>query len=199
MKNEAQAIYNFIEYAEGLKRELRHTWLTDERREDAAEHSWRMALMAILIAPKTSLKLDLEKVLKLIAIHDIIEIEARDVPAVKHMTNNKIADDKKTNELLAIGSITSLLEKESGDEISNLWHEYEDNETMEANFANIMDKLEARIQKSQQPKKMLTKDEYDLEFINKYSDKMTELCMGDELLLELDKIAREKRIMLTAE
>ena len=60
MSSGARTILNFIEYAEGLKRELRHSWLSDGRREDVAGHTWRMALMGIIIAPKTRLKLNIE-------------------------------------------------------------------------------------------------------------------------------------------
>jgi len=196
MKEEAQTIYRFIEFSEGLKRELRHNWLSNGKQEDVAEHSWRMALMAVIIAPKTKFKLDLEKVFKLIAVHDLVEIEAKDVPAFRHMTSQDLAEEKNNNEVQAIQKIKEMLDKETGEEIYNLWLEFEKRETIEAGFVNILDKLEARIQKSQQPKEMLVEEEYNLDFVNKYTAKMTKLCMEDEFLLELNEIAKEKRLNL---
>lgn len=68
-------ILNFLHKAEGLKRELRHSWLSDGRQESVAEHSWRMSLMGILLVPYIKQKINIAHLLQMIICHDLVEIE----------------------------------------------------------------------------------------------------------------------------
>lgn len=137
----------FVLYIEGLKRELRNSWLSDGRQESVAEHSWRMVMMAIVLAPQVNLKLDMEKVLKMAAVHDLAEIEAGDIPTI-HQTDD-VVRQKASNEQAAIERIRTQF-GELSEEIAILWREFEDQKTAEARFVRAIDKLECTIQKNQQ-------------------------------------------------
>jgi putative hydrolase of HD superfamily len=136
-----------ISYVEGLKRELRNSWLSDGRQESVAEHSWRMVMMAMILAPQTKLKLDMEKVLKMAAIHDLAEIEVGDIPTI-HQTND-VVRQKALDEQAAIETIRARFSQVS-EEVATLWREFEDQKTAEARFVRAIDKLECAIQKNQQ-------------------------------------------------
>jgi 5'-deoxynucleotidase YfbR-like HD superfamily hydrolase len=195
---DARTIYDFINYAEGLKSVMRHCWLKIGRREDVAEHTWRMALMATLIAPKTELKLDLAKVFQMISVHDLTEINTQDIPAHRHMTSQSIASAKETEEVQAIKDLASLLDEKTGERIKLLWQEYEDNITPESLFVNFLDKLEARMQICSTPIERLDQQEFNPEFIDKYTEKMKNLCAGDKFLIMLNDMAGVDRVKLTS-
>ena len=144
--SDLQNLLQFITKAEKLKREMRHSWLSNNRRESVAEHTWRMSLMAILLKDKLAVKVKLEKVLKMVVIHDLVEIEAGDVSALDILRNPSIKDTKRQNEIQAIENIKNELGHDLGVEIHDLWYEFENKETIEAKFANALDKLEVQIQ-----------------------------------------------------
>src|SRR5512142_1774508 len=77
---QSSSLLSFLALSERLKFELRHSWLSNGRRESVAEHSWHMALMAILIHPYLEHPVDLGQALQIILVHDLIEAEAGDVP-----------------------------------------------------------------------------------------------------------------------
>ncbi len=142
-------LYEFIKSAENLKREVRHSWLSNGRQESVAEHSWRMSLMALLLEKELVSRVDLVKVLKMIVIHDIAEMEAGDIPAMRTLKDPKIKELKNKNELIAIENIKKILGNSVGDEIYDLWQEFELKKTTEAKFVNALDKLEVQIQHNQ--------------------------------------------------
>ena len=65
-------ILQVIALAEKLKYEMRHSWLSNGRQESVAEHTWRMSLMAILVEPYLDQKVNIEKLLKMVIIHDLV-------------------------------------------------------------------------------------------------------------------------------
>lgn len=73
-------ILKFLALSEKLKSELRHSWLSNGRRESVAEHSWQMAIMSMLIHPHLEKPVDLEKTLKMILVHDLVESITGDTP-----------------------------------------------------------------------------------------------------------------------
>src|ERR1700741_2960386 len=73
-------ILNFLALSERLKLELRHSWLSNGRQESVAEHSWQMALMALLMHRHLEHPVDIAKTLKMILVHDLVEAEVGDVP-----------------------------------------------------------------------------------------------------------------------
>lgn len=136
----------FLHVAEGLKRELRHSWLSDGRQESVAEHTWRVALMAMAIEEYLPKKVNSERLLKMIIIHDLVEVYATDIPAFDTMNNKKVKEQKRQNEMKAIEKIRNLLGNETGQQFYDLWFEFEHRKTYEAKVANALDKLEAQIQ-----------------------------------------------------
>jgi putative hydrolase of HD superfamily len=139
-------VLELIKLGEKLKQELRHSWLSDGRRESVAEHTWRVSLMAMAVKPYLQKDFKLEKLLKMITIHDLVEAYARDIPAFDTLNDLKAKETKAINENDAIEKIRELSGPVLGQEIFNLWHEFEGRTTYEAKVANALDKLEAQIQ-----------------------------------------------------
>ncbi len=134
--------------AEKLKSEMRHSWLSDGRQESVAEHTWRMALMAVLLEPYLDEEVNTARLLKMVIIHDLVEVEAGDIPAFTILSEaQKI--EKQQKELAAIESLRTKLGNGIGQMVYELWHEFEANETYEAKVANALDKLEVRLQHNQ--------------------------------------------------
>lgn len=176
-------ILEMLHIAEKLKMELRHSWLANGRQESSAEHSWRLALMVILLAPETKLQMDLYKALKMAVIHDLVEAEAYDIPAFEHDR----AEEKKKAESAAAQKYKSLLTSEAGDEIYDLWTEYEEQKTVEAKFIKALDKLEVRIQHNEADIETWNELEYprSLFAADKY-------CLIDQFLKEFNESAKEE-------
>lgn len=139
-------IYSFIHEAEALKNELRHSFTSAGRQESVAEHTWRMSFMAMLLSPKLDKKVNFEKLLKMIVIHDIVEIYAGDTPVPFMVGNDELKREKERRELEAIEGIRKKLGSPISDEIHHLWQEFEARETYEAKVANALDKLEVQVQ-----------------------------------------------------
>ena len=146
MRDNLVQILDVIKLGEKLKSELRHSWLSDGRQESVAEHTWRVSLMAMLIEPYLIQKIDSAKILKMIIVHDLVEAEARDIPAFDTMNNAELKKQKQRKEIKAIEKIRDMLPGSLGEDVYQLWMEFEHKETFEAKVANALDKLEAQIQ-----------------------------------------------------
>lgn len=170
---------------------FRSAKLSSGREESDADHSWRMALMASVIAPKLGQEIDINKTLKMALVHDIGEIEGGDVPAYVHAfdPSAKNAKDKLEEE-------TMLLIRENfpdfGNEIFDLWKEYELQETFEAKFLKALDKLDARVQMIDDAETANFPSE-KIEKSRTLAAKTSELCSIDKILIELDKISKKER------
>ena len=143
MDTAIQSILQFLQLSERLKFELRHSWLSNGRQESVAEHTWQMALMAILAARHLEHPVNLERVLKMILVHDLVEAEAGDIPFFEVSERRA---NKTQREQAAIVHIRNLLADETGQEIYDLWYEFEERQTYEAKFATALDHLEVQIQ-----------------------------------------------------
>ncbi|WP_175074332.1 HD family hydrolase [Terribacillus sp. AE2B 122] len=141
-----RGIMQVLRLAEKLKFEMRHSWLSNGRQESVAEHTWRVGLMAVLIEPYIEEKLDMAKLLKMITIHDLVEAEAKDVPAFDSLFDMGRKEQKQLAESTAMDNIRAMLEEEPGKELQALWLEFEAKQTFEAKVANALDKLEAQLQ-----------------------------------------------------
>ena len=138
-----QHILQFIHVAEQLKKEMRHSWLSNGRQESVAEHTWRLTVMAMALEPYLKQPLRMEKLLKMLIIHDLVEVYAGDIPAFEQ---SKRKEQKHVNEQRAIECLQQLLGGVAGQELYDLWQEFEARETYEAKVANAIDKLEVQIQ-----------------------------------------------------
>lgn len=129
---DAEAIVDVLSLAEKLKTEMRHSWLSDGRRESVAEHSWLMSVAAVLMAPHLEHPEDLGQTLKLIALHDIAEAITGDIPFFEDSPRKAT---KAADEAEAMATMRAMLPPASGDLLMALWREYEECETPEARFA----------------------------------------------------------------
>lgn len=130
---------SFIIETDKLKTVYRQSLISDKSRyENDAEHSWHLALMAMLLSEHTNEEVDLLKVIKMVLIHDIVEIDAGDT----YCYDEKAKLDKREREEKCANRIFSLLPADQRDEMFELWEEFEKMETAEAKFAAALDRLQ---------------------------------------------------------
>lgn len=120
---------------------FRQSLVLNKRRENDAEHSWHMAMVALIIKDYFIYDFVLERALKLILVHDLVEIYAGDTPAF-----GPAREDKFEIELESAKKLFSLLPEDQEKEFLNLWLEFEKCETTEAKFANVCDKYQGFMQ-----------------------------------------------------
>lgn len=131
----------FIIEVDKLKSIIRQNYLADgSRKEDDADHSWHLALMCALLAEHANEKIDVLKTMKMVLIHDIVEIDAGDTYA--YDPNPGASVSKRERELEAADRIFNLLPKDQAEELRALWDEFEENETPEAKFAAALDRVQ---------------------------------------------------------
>ena len=165
MRTHILSIMQVLNLAEKLKFELRHSFTSSGRQESVAEHTWRMALMAVLIEPLLTQKVDMARLLKMVIIHDLVEAEARDVPVTEILRNPSLKAKKMENERKAIEHLMDRLSETNGREIYDLWHEFENRETFEAKVANALDKMEAQLQHNEAGLQTWEDIEYDIAYM----------------------------------
>lgn len=133
----------FIHEIDKVKYILRKTRLfNSNRNENDAEHSWHLALMAVILAGHANETIDLLKVIKMLLIHDVVEIDAGDV----FLYDTTISHTNTEAELKAAKRIFGLLPAQQADELIAIWEEFEAGETPEAKFARAMDRFEPLLQ-----------------------------------------------------
>ncbi|RKP49767.1 HD domain-containing protein [Pararobbsia silviterrae] len=163
-------IVAFLGLAEKLKDEIRHSWTSSGRPESVAEHSWRMSLMAMLVAKRVDRALDELKLLKLVIVHDIVEAVCGDVPVFDVLDDAERRRAKQAREREAIATIRAMLPADVGDEIESLWEEFEVADTYEAKVAVALDKLEAQLQHNEADISTWKEIEFGLTFrLGKYT------------------------------
>lgn len=183
LKSNLANMLSVIKLGEKLKYELRHSWLSNGRQESVAEHTWRVSLMALLIEPYLDQKIDTAKMLKMIIIHDLVEAEAKDIPAFDTMQNEQLRKQKVINEMKAIEKIRDTLTGDLGLDVYDLWMEFERKETYEAKVANALDKLEAQIQHNEADISTWIDIEYEMSFLmGKHTDFSPVLTMFKEMI-----------------
>lgn len=131
--------FDFLLEIDKEKTIFRQTYLSDgKRKENDAEHSWHMAMMVMLLSEYANEKIDVFHTMKMVLVHDLIEIDAGDTYAYDTAGNAT----KKERELKAADRIFNLLPKDQARHLRALWDEFEENVTPEARFANSMDKVQ---------------------------------------------------------
>jgi putative hydrolase of HD superfamily len=131
---------NFIVEIDKLKTILRQTSLVDRsRQENVSEHSWHIAVMALILAEYSNVSnLDILRVIKMLLVHDLVEIDAGDTFLYDREGN----DDKHQREQKAAQRIFGLLPAEQSEELRTIWEEFESLSSPEAKFARAMDSLQ---------------------------------------------------------
>ena len=141
--NRLQKQIEFILEIDKIKGILRQGLvLNGKRQETDAEHSWHMAMCAVLLKEYYHEEVDMLKVIKMILVHDIVEIVAGDTPAYGTYSQA----EKEKNELDAAKKIYGILPKDQKEELMNIWLEFEEGKTKEAKFANACDRFQGFIQ-----------------------------------------------------
>ena len=129
----------FIAEIDQLKVVLRQTLLLDQsRRENSAEHSWHLAIMAILLAEYAPGPVEVSKVIKMVLLHDIVEIDAGDVFCYDVQGNI----GKAEREQKAADRIFGLLPPEQVQDFRQIWDEFEAQQSVEAQFAAALDRIQ---------------------------------------------------------
>ena len=129
----------FLTEADKLKSILRATTLCDgSRRENSGEHSWHIALYAMTLAEHSNRPIDVSRVIKMLLIHDLVEIDAGDVPVHAKFD----AAEQEAKEQAAADRLFGLLPDDQRDEFRAIWDEFETAESDDAIFAKSIDRVQ---------------------------------------------------------
>ena len=132
----------FLVEIDKLKSILRQTPIADgSRRENTAEHSWHLAMFAVVLAEHAPEPVDVSKVIMMLLLHDIVEIDAGDT-FIYAAADAAVAAQQEADELAAAHRIFSLLPIDQAARLRAVWDEFEAKETAEAKFAKTIDRLQ---------------------------------------------------------
>ncbi|WP_447636768.1 HD domain-containing protein [Flavobacterium microcysteis] len=156
----------FIKEIDKLKYIQRRTRLfQSDRHENDAEHSWHLAMMALVLAGHSDKPVDVLKVVQMVLIHDLVEIDAGDTFIYDTSKNHTNTEE----ELVAAKRIFGLLPEKQAQEFLAIWEEFEEGNTHEAKFARTMDRFEPLLQNTSNNGG--TWAEYDVEYQTVYNKK----------------------------
>ncbi len=129
----------FILEIDKMKNLYRQTYvLHEDRKENDAEHSWHLAILAFMLAEYANNPVDVLKTMKMVLIHDIVEIDAGDTYCYDEEGNQSKAEREEK----AAKRIFGLLPDDQSTEFYVLWREFEECSTPEAKFASVLDRLQ---------------------------------------------------------
>jgi len=129
----------FLVEIDRLKSIVRQTLLVDgSRQEDSAEHSWHLAILAVVLVEHSNAPVNLFRVLKMILVHDLVEIDAEDTYCYDEEANR----NKEEREKKAADRIFNLLPPDQAVEFHSLWEEFECRQTADEIFAAALDRLQ---------------------------------------------------------
>jgi putative hydrolase of HD superfamily len=133
----------FIVEIDRLKSVLRRTLLTDgSRRENSAEHSWHVALMASILSEHAQPEVDVQRVIEMLLVHDLVEIDAGDTFAYDAAGNA----DRAARERAAADRLFQLLPPDQNHRFRQLWEEFEEGRTPESRYAIALDRMQPLLQ-----------------------------------------------------
>jgi len=180
-----EKIFNFLHKIENLKSTYRYNKTSAGEKESSADHSWRLAITTFIIADELKLKIDITKSIKIALVHDLAEALTGDIDAILIAEGKVSTEDKNKQEVEAIKNLKETLPKTIGNEISNLWNEYEEGKTQEAKFVKALDKIETLTQLAESGYNVYDKPEFIANYANKAVKSFPEL-------LEVLKIVKRK-------
>lgn len=152
-KEKLTGLLTFIQEAERLKDQTRSGSTRGGRSESVADHSWRLALLAMVVTQGDT-SIDQLKLLKLCLVHDLGEALGGDIPAIAQDSG----DDRDARERQDLETLCAPLTPELRKEIIDLWQEYSEGSTPEAIMAKGLDKIETMLQHN------LTRENPDIDF-----------------------------------
>ena len=131
--------FDFIREIDKEKFITRQTFLSDaKRRENDAEHAWHMAIMTLLLSEYANEEIDVLRVISMLLIHDLVEIDAGDTYAY----DEEGKQTQRAREVKAADRIYGILPEDQGKKLRELWEEFEEAQTPEAKFAHVMDNVQ---------------------------------------------------------
>ena len=135
--------FAFLNEADKLKSVLRATTLCDgSRRENSGEHSWHLALYALVLADQAAPGVDINRVIKMLILHDLVEIDVGDVPIHSAGGTAHGSIETARAEARAAGRIFGLLPSDLRYDLRGLWDEFETATTPDAIFAKSLDRVQ---------------------------------------------------------
>ena len=143
MTTRLESQFAFLNEADRLKSVLRATTLVDgSRPENSGEHSWHLALYALVLADQAASGVDINRVIRMLLIHDLVEIDVGDVPI--HSAGGMAHGSAETQaaEIAAADRIFGLLPKDLGGDLRAMWEEFEAAQTPDALFAKSLDRVQ---------------------------------------------------------
>lgn len=171
----------FLVEVDKVKNIFRQTYLADGRRkENDAEHSWHLALAAVLLKEHMEEEVDLEKVMIMVLIHDLVEIDAGDTYAY----DTAGAATKQEREVKAAERIFGILPEDQGSRFRELWDEFEEYQTPDAKFAHLLDNF--------QP--LLLNDASDGKSWKEHGVRRSQVCGRNKRIPETSQIVWEKML-----
>ena len=167
---------------EAMKRNTRHSWLSDGRHESVAEHSWRITVMAYFIKDEFP-EADIDKVIKMCLFHDIGEAFTGDIPAFVKTNEDEITEEN------AVDKFISTLPEEYRNELTLLFDEMNKLESLEARIYKALDKMETLIQHNEADISTWLPLEYEMNLV--YGEKEVQFS---EYMKELKKAVNEETV-----
>jgi putative hydrolase of HD superfamily len=138
-----EAQFAFLNEADRLKSVLRATTLLDgSRPENSGEHSWHLALYALVLADQAEPGVDINRVIRMLVIHDLVEIDVGDVPIHSQNGQAHASVETQAAEAKAADRIFGLLPPDLRDSLRALWEEFEAAESPDARFAKSLDRVQ---------------------------------------------------------
>lgn len=179
----------FILEMDKLKNVSRRNYLSDgKRRENSADHSWHLAVMAMVLEEHANEKnIDMGRVVRMLLVHDVVEILAGDT----FLYDDKAREKKAVEEKAAAVKIFGMLPKEQGRDFKNLWEEFEAKETKESKFCASMDRLAPILLNYESNGKLWKEAGLMKSQVQKYNEPMAE---GSEELWEFAKKLIKKAV-----
>lgn len=143
MSDRLEAQFAFLNEADRLKSVLRATTLVDgSRRENSGEHSWHLALYALTLADQAAPGVNIDRVIRMLLLHDLVEIDVGDVPIHSKGGTAHGSQDTQEAEAKAADRIFGLLPPDLSRDFRALWDEFEAAETPDALFAKSLDRVQ---------------------------------------------------------
>lgn len=147
MSDRLEAQFAFLNEADRLKSVLRATTLCDgSRRENSGEHSWHLALYAMVLADQAAPGVDINRVIRMLILHDLVEIDTGDVPIHSQNGTAHASEATLAAETKAADRIFGLLPNDLRDDLRALWEEFEAAESPDALFAKSLDRVQPVMQ-----------------------------------------------------
>ena len=146
MNKDLLKIFDFLHQVENFKSTLRIPVTKSGRQESAAEHTWRVSLMAFLVAEEFNLDINIFHATKIAIVHDLAECITGDYCSYDVFIGKLSKTKKEKEEKEAMKKLQKTLSEKSGDMIYNLWKEYENQKTKEAKYIKALERIETLTQ-----------------------------------------------------